>query len=327
MLNSCWCSHLILEPYSPDYQRCKACETLISNHALADVQGQVINDETDFYGKNYYLNSAELPDIYTRARMDLTERNLHWLKTLLKYQLPPAKVLEIGCSHAAFVALLRQVGFDASGFDLSPWVVEFASKAFDVPVAVGPLEQLDFPAQHFDVIVLMDVFEHVPVPKDFIAQCIKLLKPNGFLLIQTPEFNAEQSYAELIKTQSRFLEMMRPEEHLYLFSRKAVTQFFSQLGLSHIYFEQAIFDAYDMFFIVSQVPLSMFSWDQIQAVLLSTPQGRFVLAMLDLRERELTLTKLLQESERDRAERLPNFRRMAAAVKRRIASYISTKVD
>ena len=51
----------------------------------------------------------------------------------------PAGVLELGSSHGAFVGLMTCAGYQASGLELSPWVVEFSQEAFAVPVLLGPV--------------------------------------------------------------------------------------------------------------------------------------------------------------------------------------------
>jgi 2-polyprenyl-3-methyl-5-hydroxy-6-metoxy-1,4-benzoquinol methylase len=312
---ACWCGNADLTPFSPEYGECRSCGTLVYRKDMPPEQFLVRDDETDFYGKKYWLEHQQdafgNADIHTRARNDIIERNLHWLKTLLKYRLPSAKVMELGCSHGSFVAQLRQAGFDASGVEMSPWVVEFGQKTFGVPVSVGPVEALDIAPGSFDVIALMDVLEHLPDPVTTMAHCLKLLKPDGMLLLQTPQFKEGMNYAALVETNARFLEMLIPEEHIYLFSDHSVTRLIHQLGAEYIQFEPAIFGIYDMFFAVSRTPLQFNTPEQIESALLSAPNGRLVLALLDLRERELDLTRQLQESERklqiseaDREDRL-----------------------
>ncbi|MDP2109760.1 MAG: methyltransferase domain-containing protein [Thiobacillus sp.] len=282
-------------------------------------QLRVGNDETDFYGKQYWLNhqSSDLgfPDIYKRARNDLTERNLHWLKTLLKYRLPSAKVLELGCSHGSFVALMRQAGYDAAGVEMSPWVVEFGQKIFGVPISVGPIENLDIVPGSLDVIALMDVLEHLPDPVATMAHCLQLLKPDGILLIQTPQFKEEMDYTALVETKGAFLEQLKADEHLYLFSDRSVTRLFQQLGAEYIEFVPAIFGIYDMFFAVSRAQLQVNIPEQVDSALLSTSNGRLALALLDLRERELDLMRKLQESESDRAARWTQIETLTAMLK------------
>ncbi|MBN9421754.1 MAG: methyltransferase domain-containing protein [Candidatus Accumulibacter sp.] len=303
----CWCGNADLAQFSPEYGECKACGTLVSLVGTSAEELQVVNDETDFYGKQYWLgyqsDDLGFPDIYKRARNDLTERNLHWLRALLKHRLPPAKILELGCSHGSFVALMRLAGYDAAGVEMSPWVVEFGQKTFGVPISVGPVEGLEIAAGSLDVIALMDVLEHLPDPVATMAHCLWLLKPEGVLLIQTPHFKKGMNYNTLVETNASFLEQLKADEHLYLFSDRSVSSLFEGLGAEHIQFEPAIFGHYDMFLAVSREPFHHNALDQINAALQAQSGGRLVSALLDLRERELCLAQRFQESESDRAVR------------------------
>lgn len=340
---SCWCGATDFEPFGPDYSRCRSCQTLVSQKGLQDVALNVVDDETDFYGKQYWLAHQDVdlgfPDITRRARADLSERNLHWLKTLLAYRLPPARLLELGCAHGSFVALAGEAGFRSSGVEMSPWVVEFGRRTFGIDVVVGPLERLE-PAPHgLDVIAMMDVLEHLPDPQATIGRCVEALRPDGLLLIQTPEFRDDMQFDDLQSRRSPFLDQLKADEHLHLFSRQSVTELLARAGVTQLAFEPAIFAHYDMFLVASRAPLAPSPPEAITESLQATVHGRMVQALLDLRERELrgeadrqargeqvtqltamlaaseadrgargeqitTLTRLLQESEKDRADRL-----------------------
>ncbi len=315
----CWCGNTDLLTFSSDYSQCSSCGTLVSLKGLALEKLKVLDDETDFYGKKYWLDhqsqDLDFPDIHKRSRNDLTERNLHWLKTLLKYCLPPAKTLELGCSHGSFVALLDQAGYDASGVEMSPWVVEFGQKTFGVPISVGPIEALDITPGSLDVIALMDVLEHLPEPVATMAHCLKLLKSDGLLPIQMPQFKEGMNYTTLVETKGAFLEQLKADEHLYLYTNHSATRLFQQLGAEYIQFEPAIFGHYDMFFVVSREPLQTNTPEQVESALLSTSNGRLALALLDLRERELNLTHKLQESESDTLARWEQIVSLTAMLK------------
>lgn len=325
----CFCGNADLFPFSPEYGVCRSCGTLVSIVGMSAEQLQVNNDETDFYGKQYWLDhmkqDLKFPDIHTRARNDLTERNLHWLKALLKYHLPPAKVLELGCSHGSFAALLRQAGYDATGLEMSPWVVEFGQKTFGVPISVGPVENLNITPGSLDVIALMDVLEHLPDPVATMAHCLQLLKPDGILLIQTPQFREGMNYKELVESKDAFLDQLKADEHLYLFSDLSVIRMFQQLGAEHIQFEPAIFGHYDMFFAVSRVPFVHNLPEQTDSALLAAPSGRIALALLDLRAREQDLVQRLQDSESDRAARWTQIETLTAMLKASEAERLHSK--
>ena len=311
----CWCGNADFAAFSPEYGECRFCGTLVHLKKITTEQLIVRDDESDFYGKQYWLehqqDSFGYADINTRTRGDLSERNLHWLKILLKYRLPPGEALELGCAHGSFVALLRQAGYGASGVEMSPWVVDFARRTFDIPVFTGPVETLDLPANSLDAIALMDVLEHLPDPLATMEHCLKLLKPDGLLLIQTPQYLPGSNYTAMVEHHDAFLEQLKADEHLYLFSRDSVTAFFARLSVEHIAFEPAIFAHYDMFFVASRTPLGENTSASIESALLATPGGRMVLALMDLDERlqdnsrsAADLQAQLQAAEVDRAARL-----------------------
>jgi len=311
MSKACWCGNQRINPFGGGYDLCTACTTLICHDDLPappPSPGGVDAAEAGYYGEHYWFEHQQqdlgLPPLHVRARQDLTERNLHWLATLLSYRQPPARVMELGCSHGGFVAILRQAGYDACGVEMSPAIVAYGQKTFGVQIQLGPVECLDLPASSVDIIVMMDVLEHLPDPTGTLAHCIRLLAEDGVLLIQTPEYMHGLSYERLLQEQSRFQEMMIPQEHLFLYSRASVSKLLAQVGLLHTAFEKAIFSHYDMFLVASRGKLEKQTQDLVESTLLASPGGRLTLAMLDLRNRELALTRQLAESEADRAARL-----------------------
>src|SRR5262245_42932968 len=173
---TCWCGNAALAAFCPGYARCPVCDTLVSSQMPGPDIARVDDEERDFYGRHYWFAYQEehrgnLP-LSARTRSDLPERCLHWLRTLLAYKFPPARVLELGSAHGGFVGMLRLAGFDAIGLEISPWVVEFARATFEVPMLLGPLEAQDLDAASFDVIALMDVLEHLPDPTRTMQRCL-----------------------------------------------------------------------------------------------------------------------------------------------------------
>jgi SAM-dependent methyltransferase len=305
---ACWCGKPGLEPFSPGYARCAACDTLVSLEMPdADIQ-HVAGDEQGFYGREYWFSHQQrqlgLPTIVERARADLPERCLFWLRTLLRYRTPPARAVEVGSGHGGFAALLRWSGFDATGLEISPWVVEFSRERFEIPVVLGPVEDQPIEAGSLDLVVMMDVLEHLRDPVATMQSCLDLLKPDGIALIQTPCFPAEKSYDEMVAASDRFLEVLQPKEHLFLFSRRAVGELLGRLGAGHVAFEPALFAEYDMFLVASRAPLPAASVREIEAALDRSPAGRMIQALVDLGQALDDLRERHAVSEADRAARL-----------------------
>jgi 2-polyprenyl-3-methyl-5-hydroxy-6-metoxy-1,4-benzoquinol methylase len=304
----CWCGKRAVGFFSPDYVVCRSCGTLASLVGLRGDQIAVRDDDRDFYGKTYWLghqtDDLGLPDVTHRARADMPERCMHWLRTLLRYKHPPGRVLDVGCAHGGFVALLRSLGYDAAGVELSPWVADFAQRTFGVSLHVGPLENQLLPEGSLDAVVLNDVLEHLADPAATVRRCVALLKEDGALVVQTPCFPEHLSYAEMRAGGNRFLEMMDglARQHLYLFSRRSMQRLFKEQGLAEVKFLPALF-SYDMYAIAARRPLAPRDFELLASTLASSAEGRVTLAWLDLlRECEAV--------EADRAARLEQIHRL-----------------
>ncbi len=273
---ACWCGHPKLEPYSDDYRVCKACGTLVSRAP------QTPGLYTQEYWTERQTQHHGLPDIGERARLDLPERCTHWLRRLLSVRLPPARVLEVGCAHGGYVALLNWAGFEATGTELSPWVARFAHETFGVTVLAGPVERQPLGPGSFDIVILNDVLEHLPDPVGTLAHCAGLLAKDGLFVIQTPEYVEHLSYEELRASNDLFLKHMdrNNDEHLYLFSRRSAALFFSRLGFPSLDFSAPVY-SYDMSFVASRTPVTATDDAAVGETLGRRPVGRLVLALLD----------------------------------------------
>jgi SAM-dependent methyltransferase len=302
---ACWCGGSDLGRYSPDYRRCPGCGTLVT--AYPGSVGPVKDDDRDFYGRDYWFGhqAGDLaqPTITERTRTDLPERCTHWLRMLLRHRTPPGRVLELGAAHGGFVSLLRQAGFDATGLELSPAIVDLARRTFDVPMLQGPLEEQALAPESLDVIALFDVLEHLPDPVGTLRLCRTLLRPHGFLLIQTPRVPDGVPFDELVARQDRFLPQFKRDEHLFLWTEDGARRLAADAGLPHVQFAPAIFGFYDMFFTASVLPMRAIT-DAEMAARLTSPAQRTVLALVDLYTRFETQTREFEDAQRDRTARL-----------------------
>ena len=316
---SCWCGNSYLIDFSPEYVRCSSCETLVSQLPFPQSESKVIDDLNDFYGYQYWFAHQEkdlnLPNIVSRARTDLSERCVYWLRSILRYKLPPAQVLELGSAHGGFVALLRWAGFDAMGLEMSPRIVEFSCKTFDIPVLLGPVEEQEIEPGTLDIIVLMDVMEHLPDPIRTMRHCLTLLKENGLIVIQTPSYPERKSYEEMLSENDPFQTLLKESGHLYLFSPTSIRMFFKSLGVEHLKFEPALFSHYDMFLILSRSPIKSIPAEEMEKTLTCSPSRRMVLALYDLYESKQYLLKKYGDPEMDRETWLRQIEELTRFVK------------
>jgi 2-polyprenyl-3-methyl-5-hydroxy-6-metoxy-1,4-benzoquinol methylase len=315
----CWCGQTDLDDFSPEYLRCGNCQTLVVKKWPAPEQFDVVHDERDFYGRSYYeshvIQDYGFPSLPERARNDLNERCMHWMRTVLKYRLPPARTLELGSAHGGFVALMRWAGFDATGLELSPWLVEYAKATFGVPILTGPIEKQNIEPGSLDMILHFDVLEHLTDPRSTMRRCMELLKPDGLMILQTPCFPAGRKYEDMVRDKDRFLEQFKSAEHLYIFSQESVARLFSDVGSPFVYFEPAIFHDYDMFAVVSARELTPHREQEATEALLRRPEGRIVQALLDANAQYKELTRRYDRSDADREARLQLLREAGTRIR------------
>jgi len=131
------------------------------------------------------------------------------------------KLLDVGCGSAAWLVQMKELGWSVEGLDFDPKAVQAASDR-GVHVSLGSLEEQAYPTASFDAITLSHVIEHVPDPLGTIKECARLLKPNGTLVLFTP--NASSLSHRYFKQDWRGLE---PPRHLHIFSLQSIRLLFS----------------------------------------------------------------------------------------------------
>ena len=96
------------------------------------------------------------------------------------------KLLEVGSGLGYLTYSLHKAGYDIRGVELSSVAVAEAVDQFgDLYQCRNALELVD-EGEHFDVILLTEVIEHLSDPVTFIKQLSALLTPDGVILVTTP---------------------------------------------------------------------------------------------------------------------------------------------
>jgi len=98
----------------------------------------------------------------------------------------PLTVLDIGCGTGLNASILREMGHSVVGVDLSPVAIEkFTELGFEGHVC-DIAEGMPFAHDRFDMVYASEVIEHVSDTEFFLAELARVLKPNGLLMLSTP---------------------------------------------------------------------------------------------------------------------------------------------
>ncbi|MEV0259629.1 class I SAM-dependent methyltransferase [Streptomyces sp. NPDC050732] len=95
-------------------------------------------------------------------------------------------VAELGCGPGPVTALLRELGLDVFGIDLSPTMVDLARETYpDIRFEVGSMDALDLPDGELRGAVSWYSLIHAPEPDvaTYLAEFHRVLAPGGHLLL------------------------------------------------------------------------------------------------------------------------------------------------
>jgi SAM-dependent methyltransferase len=136
------------------------------------------------------------------------------------------KLLELGCAYGFFLMEAAR-HFEVAGIELAADAAEHGRRA-GLNVLQGAADEAKLrQIGPVDVIVLFDVIEHLPDPRETLALCRRQLNPGGIIVITTGDFGSRA--AKLAGTRWR---LMTPPQHLWFFTRQSMHRLGSGLGLA-----------------------------------------------------------------------------------------------
>ena len=109
---------------------------------------------------------------------------LRWLE-----QMPPARVLDLGCSSGLLAERIRALGHHVTGLDVMalPGVHQRVDRFVEADLDRGLPVGIDDEGP-FDVVIAADVLEHVREPERLLDQIRAVLVPRGALIASVPNF-------------------------------------------------------------------------------------------------------------------------------------------
>lgn len=97
------------------------------------------------------------------------------------------KILIVGFGHPFELQIAEEKGFEIIGLDRDEYAINEAIKlGFDV-IRTDASDSLPFANNNFDGVFAHHVIEHMEKPTVFISEASRILKKNGFLIIETPD--------------------------------------------------------------------------------------------------------------------------------------------
>ncbi len=100
------------------------------------------------------------------------------------------RILDIGCGGGLLCEPMARLGATVVGVDAAPRNIPVAQihaeqSGLDIDYRVGTAEAMAEAGEQFDVVLNMEVIEHVADPLGYLTACHQLLKPGGLHLCST----------------------------------------------------------------------------------------------------------------------------------------------
>ncbi len=154
------------------------------------------------------------------------------------------RAIDVGCGNGAFLQSLKEnfPSLELSGVEPSTSGVKFANLNYpDLNIRLGSgYDDLSATYGTFDLVVSLEVIEHVYAPRDFARNLYRLLKPDGTLILSTPFHGYAKNLMLAItgKMDSHFTALW-DHGHIKFWSIKTLTELLRETGFSQVEFKFA----------------------------------------------------------------------------------------
>ena len=171
-----------------------------------------------------YVDARELKLATMRRRLPLIRQHAR-----------DVRLLDVGCGTGFFLEAALEAGFEPEGIELSPVAIDLAQPTVRSRIRCGDVNTLVVAdAKRFDVVTAFDIIEHTFDPPSFLDDIARVLEPGGLLVISTPD--TDHWLRPLMR---RRWPMLQPDQHTFLFSRRAMRSLLEAHGYKPLVVESA----------------------------------------------------------------------------------------
>jgi SAM-dependent methyltransferase len=199
--------------------RCGTCRLIFVNP----------RENSQFVAGSYREDRVSKSGYYSKTR-DIDRQVFSLRLQKIASFVRPGRVLDVGCNVGTFLEAARDAGWEASGVEPNVRAASVCRfKKLEVfeglfgPELVKSLQNRDF-----NLVCFNDSIEHFPDPLLALRSARDLLLPGGFVALTTPDI--ESLFGRLFQ--------IKPEEHLFYFSRDTISRALEQCGFDLVFVQR-----------------------------------------------------------------------------------------
>jgi SAM-dependent methyltransferase len=190
---------------------------------------------TDWYGASYFTSEFRCGrSVATAFDEDAFRAENRGLLDDFASLGARGRLLDVGCSTGWLLSHAVERGWQAQGVELSSEAAALA-RARGLEVFHGDLLAARLPADHFDLVYLGDVLEHVPDCRAVVMEVARVLKPGGWLYLRGPITTHSIARALALasyRAAGRTIVLDDVPYHLWEFTPRSLARLVAAAGLS-----------------------------------------------------------------------------------------------
>lgn len=198
------------------HMRCQVCHNIYVSPRLKD---EFIWEQYSRPSSTYMYQNLIESTLQFRKEV-IANGKFKWVKKRLRN--PEAhSLLDIGSGLGENLAVYKENGWDVTGIEFNEYAAQRSRELFGVPVMSIPIEKAKLPRNHFDLITLWGVLEHLTEPVKLLKEAAGYLAPRGVIVIMVPQYDC---------LLTRYLEdypedadrLLDGSKHLTVFTRQGI---------------------------------------------------------------------------------------------------------
>src|SRR3712207_6307784 len=196
--------------------RCGACRLLYVTPRLAQPQAHYHGDREAVLRKYGPILRGE--------RGHNRDPNYEQELAVLRRYKPRGRLLDVGTHCGFFLRKARGMGWELTGVEPSPIGAQLAREFYGLDVQTATLQGAGLPDHSFDVVTMVDVFEHVSEPLELLAEVRRVLRDDGLLFVKVPNGRYNMFKYRLFRRALRLcdVEIFDAKEHVVHYTEETI---------------------------------------------------------------------------------------------------------
>jgi 2-polyprenyl-6-hydroxyphenyl methylase/3-demethylubiquinone-9 3-methyltransferase len=191
----------------------------------------------DLMEKEYYERYWKKETFDEQGFVNLPPNHGHEISRIMGILRPYVSgcVLDVGCGDGFITDAISKLPsvMEVHGVDISNTAIRVAKSRYPrIDFKVGQVADLPFESNYFDVVVAIELIEHVYDTEQMFREFSRVLKDAGYLIVTTTDFNLPKKVIIALFFWNRYFYPTNP--HIRFFSKESLEKMLTKFGFKRV---------------------------------------------------------------------------------------------